>query len=61
MQIDVKSTLKRFEMPETIRETFSDINIIRASNQRNCNVKKRENIVYNEIIFKIIKFTTSDN
>lgn len=42
-------------MLEAIRETFSHINIIFTRHQRNYNVKKRENAVYNEIIFKIIK------
>ena len=35
-------------MPEAIRETFSNVKVIFAFYQRNCNVKKREDVVFNE-------------
>ena len=35
-------------MPEAIYKTFSNVKIIFAFHQRNYNVKKRENVVFNK-------------
>ena len=53
--------LKWFKMFEAFREAFLDVNVTRASHQRNWYLKKRENVVYSGIIFRVTKFITFDN